>query len=159
MTRIGQGVDAHRLVPGRPLVLGGVTIPHDRGLEGHSDGDAVTHALADAVLGAAGLGDLGAHFPSSDERLRGIDSIALLREVGRMVRDRGFEVASAHVVAVAQQPRLASHTGAMAAELAAALDVPAERIAVTSTSTDGLGFTGREEGIAASAVVLLTPLS
>ena len=159
MTRIGHGVDAHRLVPGRSLVLGGVTVPHDRGLEGHSDGDCVTHALADAVLGAAGLGDLGALFPSQDERLRGVDSIALLREVAQMVRERGLEVASAHVIAVAQQPRLAAHTAAMASALAAALDVPADRIAVSAKSTDGLGFTGRGEGIAATAVALLVALS
>ncbi|HET9051495.1 MAG TPA: 2-C-methyl-D-erythritol 2,4-cyclodiphosphate synthase [Candidatus Dormibacteraeota bacterium] len=157
--RIGHGVDAHRLVPGRPLILGGVTVPFDRGLEGHSDGDAVAHALADAVLGAAGLGDLGRHFPSSDARLAGIGSLLLLAEAARMARAAGLEVASAQVVVVAQQPRLADHVAAMAERLAGALDVPADRLAVTATTTDGMGFTGRGEGIAASAVALLCPVS
>jgi 2-C-methyl-D-erythritol 2,4-cyclodiphosphate synthase len=157
--RIGHAVDAHRLVPERPLVLGGVRIPFDRGLEGHSDGDAVSHALADAVLGAAGLGDLGRHFPSSDERLRGVDSLVLLAEAARMARESGFEVESAHVVVIAERPRLASHVVAMAQRLADALDVSADCVAVTAKSTDGLGFTGRAEGIAASAVALLRPLS
>ena len=157
--RIGHGVDAHRLVAGRPLMLGGVTVPFDRGLEGHSDGDVATHALADAVLGAAGLGDLGRHFPSSEERWRGVDSLVLLAEAGRMARARGFAVTSAQVVVVAQRPRLAGHLAAMAERLARALDVPDGCVAVTATTTDGMGFTGREEGIAASAVVLLGPVS
>src|SRR5579872_5076460 len=157
--RIGHGVDAHRLVPGRPLMLGGVAVPHDAGLEGHSDGYAVSHALGDAVLGAAGLGDLGRHFPSSDERWRGIAGVDLLGRVAGMVREAGFVVTSASVVAIAQAPRLAGHTAAMAAALAAALGVDPSCVAVSATSTDGMGFTGRGEGIAASAVVLLAPIS
>jgi 2-C-methyl-D-erythritol 2,4-cyclodiphosphate synthase len=157
--RIGHGVDAHRLVPGRPLMLGGVAVPHDRGLEGHSDGDVVCHALGDAVLGAAGLGDLGRHFPSSDERWRGIAGVDLLRRCAELAREAGFAVASAHAVAIAQAPRLSAHSAAMAAAIAAALGVDPACVAVSATSTDGMGFTGRGEGIAASAVVLLTPVS
>lgn len=156
--RIGHGVDAHRFVAGRALVLGGVRIEHDRGLEGHSDGDAVSHALADAVLGAAGLGDLGRHFPGDDERWRGADSLALLAEVAALARERGLEVTGAQVVAVCEAPRLAPHVEAMASRLAAALGVPATRVAVGATTTDGMGFTGRGEGLLASAVVLLGPV-
>jgi 2-C-methyl-D-erythritol 2,4-cyclodiphosphate synthase len=157
--RVGHGIDAHRFAPGRPLMLGGVAVPHEAGLEGHSDGDAVSHALCDAVLGAAGLGDLGRHFPSSDERWRGIAGVELLRQVAGLAREAGFAVASAHAVAIAQAPRLAPHTAAMAAAIAAALGVEPSRVAVSATSTDGMGFTGRGEGIAASAVVLLAPIS
>jgi 2-C-methyl-D-erythritol 2,4-cyclodiphosphate synthase len=156
---VGHGIDAHRFAPGRPLMLGGVAVPHESGLEGHSDGDAVSHALCDAVLGAAGLGDLGRHFPSSDERWRGIAGVELLRRVAGLAREAGFAVASAHAVAIAQAPRLAPHTPAMAAAIAAALGVEPSRVAVSATSTDGMGFTGRGEGIAASAVVLLAPIS
>jgi len=156
--RIGHGVDAHRLVPGRPLLLGGVAVPHHSGLEGHSDGDAVCHALGDAVLGAAGLGDLGRHFPSSDERWRGIAGADLLRRCAELARAAGFSVASAHAVVIAEAPRLAPHTAAMAAVIAGALGVDPACVAVSATSTDGMGFTGRGEGIAASAVVLLTPV-
>jgi 2-C-methyl-D-erythritol 2,4-cyclodiphosphate synthase len=156
---VGHGIDAHRFAPGRRLMLGGVPVPHDAGLEGHSDGDAVSHALCDAVLGAAGLGDLGRHFPSSDERWRGIAGVELLRHVAGLAREAGFAVASAHVVAIAQAPRLAPHTAAMTAAIAAALGVEPSRVAVSATSTDGMGFTGRGEGIAASAVVLLAPIS
>jgi 2-C-methyl-D-erythritol 2,4-cyclodiphosphate synthase len=156
--RIGHGIDAHRFQAGRPLMLGGVRVPHPSGLHGHSDGDAVSHALCDAVLGAAGLGDLGRHFPSSDERWRGAAGVDLLRHVADLAREAGFEVASAHVVAVAEAPRLSPHTAAMADVLAGALGVAAGRVAVTPTSSDGMGFTGRGEGIAASAVVLLTPI-
>jgi 2-C-methyl-D-erythritol 2,4-cyclodiphosphate synthase len=157
--RVGHGIDAHRFAPGRPLMLGGVAVPHEAGLEGHSDGDALSHALCDAVLGAAGLGDLGRHFPSSDERWRGIAGVELLRQVAGLAREAGFAVASAHAVAIAQAPRLAPHTAAMAAAIAAALGVEPSRVAVSATSTDGMGFTGRGEGIAASAVVLLAPIS
>lgn len=153
--RIGHGIDAHRLVAGRPLVLGGVSIDHDRGLEGHSDGDVVTHALADAVLGAAGLGDLGRHFPSTEARWRGAASIGLLEEVARLAREAGLRVISAQVVAVCEAPRLAEHTGEMARRLAGALGVATGVVSVAATSTDGLGLTGRGEGIAASAVALL----
>jgi 2-C-methyl-D-erythritol 2,4-cyclodiphosphate synthase len=157
--RIGHGIDAHRLVPGRPLMLGGVEVPHGAGLEGHSDGDAVSHALCDAVLGAAGLGDLGRHFPSGDEHWRGAAGVDLLRHVAALAREAGFTVSSAQVVAIAQAPRLSPHTAAMAAVLAGALGVEPSRVAVSATSSDGMGFTGRGEGIAASAVVLLTRIS
>jgi 2-C-methyl-D-erythritol 2,4-cyclodiphosphate synthase len=157
--RIGHGIDAHRLVPGRPLMLGGIEVPHGSGLEGHSDGDAVSHALCDAVLGAAGLGDLGRHFPSAAERWRGAAGVDLLRHVAALARDAGFAVGSAQVVAIAQAPRLSPYTAAMAAALAGALGVEPSRVAVSATSSDGMGFTGRGEGIAASAVVLLTRIS
>ncbi len=157
--RIGHGIDAHRFALGRPLMLGGVEVPHDMGLEGHSDGDALAHALADAVLGAAGLGDLGRHFPSSDERWRGVSGTALLARVAELARQAGWVVESAQVVAVAQRPRLSAHTEAMQQAMAAALGVDATRIAVSATTTDGMGFTGRGEGLAASAVVLLAPIS
>jgi 2-C-methyl-D-erythritol 2,4-cyclodiphosphate synthase len=153
--RIGHGIDAHRLVAGRPLVLGGVAITHDRGLEGYSDGDVVCHALADAVLGAAGLGDLGRHFPSGDSRWSGANSISLLEEVARLARTAGLSVSSAQVVAVCEAPRLADHTDEMARRLAAALGAAPGSVSVAATSTDGLGLTGRGEGIAASAVALL----
>ena len=157
--RIGHGVDAHRLVPGRPLILGGVEVAHDRGLEGHSDGDAVAHALADAVLGAAGLGDLGRHFPATDAQWRGASSIAILERVAALARDAGWVVESAQVVAICERPRLAPHTPGMQAALAAALGVEPDRVAVSATTTDGMGFTGRGEGIAATAVALLAPIS
>jgi 2-C-methyl-D-erythritol 2,4-cyclodiphosphate synthase len=157
--RIGHGVDAHRLVPGRPLMLGGVAIPHERGLEGHSDGDAATHALADAVLGAAGAGDLGRHFPSSDERWRGASSLPLLAHAAELARSSGWVVESAQVVIICEHPRLSPHVEAMQRALAGALGVEASRVAVSATSTDGMGMTGRGEGIAASAVVLLAPIS
>jgi 2-C-methyl-D-erythritol 2,4-cyclodiphosphate synthase len=156
--RIGHGVDAHRLVAGRPLMLGGVQVPNDKGLEGHSDGDVVAHALADAVLGAAGLGDLGRHFPSNDPQWKDLPGVDLLRSVAALARAVGLEVASAQVVAIAEAPRLAPYTEAMAAALADALAVPRERIAVSATTTDGLGTLGRGEGLAASAVVLLTSI-
>jgi 2-C-methyl-D-erythritol 2,4-cyclodiphosphate synthase len=157
--RIGHGVDAHRLVPGRPLVLGGVEIPHERGLEGHSDGDAATHALADAVLGAAGAGDLGRHFPSSDERWRGVSSLTLLGHAAELARAAGWVVESAQVVVICERPRLAPHIAAMQRALGNALGVEPEQVAVSATTTDGMVMTGRGEGIAASAVVLLAPIS
>jgi 2-C-methyl-D-erythritol 2,4-cyclodiphosphate synthase len=157
--RIGHGVDAHRLVAGRPLVLGGVEIPHDRGLEGHSDGDAATHALADAVLGAAGAGDLGRHFPSSDERWRGVSSLVLLGHAADLARAAGWVVESAQVVVICERPRLSAHIAAMQQALSGALGVEPAQVAVSATTTDGMGMTGRGEGIAASAVVLLAPIS
>ena len=157
--RIGHGVDAHRLVAGRPLMLGGIEVPFDRGLEGHSDGDAAAHALADAVLGGAGLGDLGSHFPSGEERWLGVAGLELLRQAADRARQAGWEVASAQVVVLAEQPRLAGHTAAMATAMAGALGIAAERLGVSATTTDGMGMIGRMEGIAASAVVLLASIS
>ncbi|HXA28990.1 MAG TPA: 2-C-methyl-D-erythritol 2,4-cyclodiphosphate synthase [Candidatus Angelobacter sp.] len=157
--RVGHGIDAHRLVPGRPLLLGGVEVPHDHGLEGHSDGDVATHALADAVLGAAGEGDLGRHFPSGDERWRGVSSLVLLQHAAELARRKGLVVDSAQVVVICERPRLAPHVEAMQQALAGALGVEPAQVAVSATTTDGMGMTGRGEGIAASAVVLLAPIS
>lgn len=153
--RIGHGVDAHRLVAGRPLMLGCVHVPHDRGLAGHSDGDAVVHALCDALLGAAGLGDMGRHFPSTRERWRDVAGADFLRAVSAMLRERSLRLVSAQVVVIAEQPRLADHLDPMAAACALALSVDRALIQVTATSLDGMGFSGRGEGIAASAVALL----
>lgn len=153
--RIGQGLDAHRLVEGRPLILGGVEIPHDRGLEGHSDGDALLHAVASALLGALGDGDLGTHFPSSDPSLEGIASTRILEQVRDRVRDRGLAVGNVDATIVAQEPRLGPHLAKMRDQLADLLEVEASRVNVKVTSTDHLGAIGRGEGIAASAVVLL----
>jgi 2-C-methyl-D-erythritol 2,4-cyclodiphosphate synthase len=155
--RIGQGFDVHQLVAGRPLVLGGVPIACDRGLEGHSDGDVLLHAIADALLGALGEGDLGRHFPSSDESLRGIDSGILLGRVVDLVRERGFGIGNLDATVIAQAPRLAPHQEAMHERVAELLGSGLERINVKVTSTDHLGAIGRGEGIAAQAVVLLEP--
>ncbi len=153
--RIGQGFDAHQLVPDRRLVLGGVEIPFDRGLEGHSDGDVLLHAVCDAVLGALGEGDLGRHFPSSDEGLRGIDSGILLQRVVALMRGRSFRVGNLDATLIAQAPRLAPHQEEMRKNLARLLGSPLERINLKLTSTDHLGALGRQEGMAALAVVLL----
>jgi 2-C-methyl-D-erythritol 2,4-cyclodiphosphate synthase len=153
--RVGIGVDAHALEPGVPLVLGGVRIDHPAGLAGHSDGDVLAHALTDAVLGAAGLEDIGALFSSGDPALAGADSIDLLRRAWEQVRAAGWRLANADVVLIGEEPRLAPHRDAMRARLAAALDVAPDRVAVRATTTDRLGFTGRGEGLAAHAVALL----
>ena len=153
--RVGQGFDTHALVPGRPLVLGGIEIPHDRGLEGHSDGDVLLHAVTSALLGALGEGDLGRHFPSSDASLAGVSSAALLSRVVARARERGYVLGNLDTTVVAQAPRLAPHQGAMRERIAKLLDAAPERVNVKITSTDGLGAIGRGEGIAAFAVVLL----
>ncbi|WP_296897496.1 2-C-methyl-D-erythritol 2,4-cyclodiphosphate synthase [Thiohalocapsa sp.] len=152
---IGQGIDAHRFASGRPLVLGGVTIPHDQGLAAHSDGDVVIHALCDALLGAAGLGDIGHHFPDTDAAYAGIDSRILLSRVMETLAERGLAVHNADLTIAAQQPKLAPHIAAMRKTLAADLGCPAARVNVKATTTERMGFTGRGEGIAAFAVVLL----
>lgn len=157
--RIGLGVDAHAFGDGVPLVLGGVRLDHPRGLVGHSDGDVVAHALTDAVLGAAGLADIGALFPSDDERYRGADSLVLLASAYRHVRDAGFELVSADCVVIGQEPRIAAHREGMRTRLAAALGVGDGCVNVRATTTDGLGFTGRGEGLAAQAVALLRVLA
>jgi 2-C-methyl-D-erythritol 2,4-cyclodiphosphate synthase len=156
--RIGHGYDAHRFGAQRPLVLGGVTIPHDAGLVAHSDGDVLIHALCDALLGAAGLGDIGRHFPDSDPAYADIDSRILLRRVVASLEGQGLRVHNVDATVVAQRPRLAAHIGAMRETLAADLGIPAERVNVKATTTEGMGFTGRAEGIAAHAVALLDEL-
>ena len=153
--RVGAAFDAHGLLDGIPLVLGGVRIDHPRGLAGHSDGDVLAHALTDAVLGAAGMEDIGALFPSGDPALKGADSIDLLREAWSRVRHAGWELVNADVVLIGEEPRLAPHRDAMRARLSEALGVEPGRVAVRATTTDGLGFTGRKEGLAAQAVALL----
>ena len=153
--RIGHGLDAHRFVPGRPLLLGGVEIPHDQGLEAHSDGDVVIHALCDALLGAAGLGDIGRHFPDDDPAYAGIDSRVLLRRVKAQLDERRFAVSSVDLTVVAQVPRLAPHVEIMCQRLADDLELAPERLNLKATTTEHMGFTGRSEGIAAFAVVLL----
>ncbi len=153
--RIGQGFDAHALVANRRLVIGGVEIAFDRGLEGHSDGDVLLHAVADALLGALGEGDLGRHFPSSDESLAGIDSRIILGRVVELMRERGYTLANLDATVIAQVPRLSPHQAPMSRNLAETLGAPASRINLKVTSTDHLGAIGREEGIAALAVVLL----
>ena len=155
MIRIGHGYDAHRFAASAKLVLGGVAIEFDRGLAAHSDGDVLIHALCDALLGAAGLGDIGMHFPDSDPKLAGTDSRILLRRVMALLDDRGFSVVNADVTIVAQAPRLAPHLGDMRANLASDLGVEVERVNVKATTTERMGFAGREEGIAAHAVVLI----
>ncbi len=153
--RIGHGYDAHRLVSGRALVLGGVSIPHDRGLLAHSDGDALIHAICDALLGAAALGDIGKFFPDTQAEWKGVDSRVLLREVVAMLARKGFRIANVDATIVAQRPKLAPYFPAMREHLAADLKIAIERVNVKGTTTEGMGFAGREEGIAAHAVALL----
>lgn len=154
--RIGQGFDVHQLVADRRLVLGGVEIPYERGLEGHSDGDALLHAVADAILGAIGAGDLGRHFPSSEERWRGAASGDILTQVVAMMAESGFTIENVDATIVAQAPRLAPHQKAMHEKLAGLLEISRSRVNLKLTSTDKLGAIGRGEGIAGMAVVLLS---
>lgn len=153
--RAGFGYDAHRLVERRSLILGGVDVPFEKGLEGHSDADVLLHALIDAVLGAAGLGDIGAYFPSSDPSIEGISSIEMLARAVEMVSERGWRVENVDATIVAQRPRLSPHTPRMKAAIAAALGIEEARVNVKSKTTDGLGFTGTGEGMAAYCAVML----
>lgn len=153
--RFGHGFDAHRLVAGRPLVLGGIEVPHGRGLEGHSDGDCVLHAVCDALLGAAGDGDMGRHFPSRDPQWRGVPSRVFLEEVTRRVAAAGYGCVNLDVTIIAQEPVLAPHLPAMGAAIAGILGVAAGQVSVKAKSTDHLGALGRGEGIAALATVLI----
>ena len=155
--RVGQGYDIHRLVPGRRLILGGVELPWDLGLEGHSDGDAVCHALADAILGAAGLGDIGTYFPSEDARWKDASSIGLLAGLARMVSEAGLLVHNADITVILEVPRLAPYREAMRANLAEALGIAPEQIGVKGKTNDHLGPIGQGEAIAAMAVVLVGP--
>ena len=153
--RIGHGFDAHRFGAARPLVIGGVTVPHPQGLLAHSDGDVLVHALCDALLGAAGLGDIGRHFPDSSAEYAGVDSRVLLRRVVALLGAQGLGLGNADLTVVAQAPKLAPHVPAIRATLAADLGVDPSRVNVKATTTEGMGFTGRGEGMAAHAVVLL----
>ena len=153
--RIGQGYDVHALVKGRKLVVGGVAIPFDKGLAGHSDADVLIHAACDALLGAAALGDIGRHFPDSDPKYRNADSRALLREVGRKIRDAGFSIANLDATIIAEAPKMALHIGAMVANLAADLEIRPDQVNVKAKTAERLGAIGRGEGIAAEAIALL----
>jgi 2-C-methyl-D-erythritol 2,4-cyclodiphosphate synthase len=153
--RIGHGFDAHRFGPGSFVILGGVNIPHKRGIEAHSDGDVVLHALCDALLGAAGLGDIGQHFPDSDEAYRGADSRDLLRAVMAKLKVGGLRVGNVDLTIVAQRPRLAEHLPTMQQNIAADLEVAPSRVNLKATTTERMGFVGREEGISTYAVALL----
>jgi len=154
-TRVGQGFDAHALVVGRRLVLGGVVVPFDRGLAGHSDADVLIHAVIDALLGAAGLGDIGRHYPDDDARYRGADSRVLLRDAAERVRAAGFAIGNIDATIIAQSPRLAPYIPAMVANIAADTGVMPQRINVKAKTTERMGFIGREEGIAAEALALI----
>lgn len=159
MMRIGHGYDVHQLVNGRDLILGGVKIPHPKGLLGHSDADVLLHAICDACLGAAALGDIGQHFPDSDPRYKNIDSRELLRHVEALLDERGWRVENVDSTVTAQAPKLMAHFPAMIANIAADLGVEADCVNVKATTTEKLGFAGREEGISAHAVVLLVSIA
>ncbi|WP_314821453.1 2-C-methyl-D-erythritol 2,4-cyclodiphosphate synthase [Stomatobaculum longum] len=154
--RIGQGYDVHRLVAERPLILGGIEIPYEKGLLGHSDADVLLHAISDALLGAAALGDIGAHFPDSDPAYRGADSAELLRAVGDLIRAAGYEIGNIDSTVVCQAPKLAPHIASMRARIAEVLALPVGAVSVKASTEEHMGFTGRGEGIAAHAVCLLT---
>ena len=156
--RIGHGYDVHRLVEGRSLILGGVRIPFEKGLDGHSDADALTHAVMDALLGAAAMGDIGKLFPDTDDRYLGADSIALLREVDRRLTEAGYRLGNLDVTVITQRPKLAPYINQMRQNLAAALHTELQNVSVKATTEEHLGFTGSGEGIAAHAVCLLEPV-
>lgn len=155
--RIGHGYDVHRLVLGRALILGGVKIPHEKGLLGHSDADVLTHAVMDALLGAAALGDIGTLFPDSAPAFAGADSLRLLKEVGRRIEKAGYQIGNIDATLLAQAPKIAPYIGQMRQNLAGTLSVPISNISVKATTEEGLGFTGAGEGMAAHAVALLFP--
>jgi len=153
--RIGQGFDVHALVPGRKLIIGGVDIQNDMGLEGHSDADVLLHALCDALLGAVAMGDIGGHFPDTDARYKNADSRVLLREVSRLVQEAGYRIVNLDATIIAQAPKMAPHIPAMVNNIAADLGLSRGQVNIKATTTERLGYTGRGEGIAAQAVVLL----
>ena len=157
--RIGQGYDVHRLVEGRKLIIGGVDIPYEKGLLGHSDADVLLHAVMDALLGAAALGDIGQHFPDSDERYKGISSIALLKEVGKILQENGYMIENIDSTVIAQRPKLLPYRPQMAENNAAALGIEKEQVSVKATTEEGLGFTGTGEGISAQAIALLSSVA
>ncbi|MEQ2465585.1 2-C-methyl-D-erythritol 2,4-cyclodiphosphate synthase [Niallia sp. Sow4_A1] len=155
MFRIGQGFDVHQLVVGRPLIIGGIEIPHEKGLLGHSDADVLLHTIADACLGAIGEGDIGNHFPDTDDAFKDADSAKLLQHVWQIVKEKGYKLVNADCTIMAQQPKMAPHIQAMQARIAELLETEQENVNVKATTTEKLGFTGRGEGIASQAVVLL----
>ena len=157
--RIGQGYDVHRLVEGRKLIIGGVDIPYEKGLLGHSDADVLLHAVMDALLWAAALGDIGQHFPDSDERYKGISSIALLKEVGKILQENGYMIENIDSTVIAQRPKLLPYRPQMAENIAAALGIEKEQVSVKATTEEGLGFTGTGEGISAQAIALLSSVA
>ena len=157
--RIGQGYDVHRLVEGRKLIIGGVDIPYEKGLLGHSDADVLLHAVMAALLGAAALGDIGQHFPDSDERYKGISSIALLKEVGKLLQENGYMIENIDSTVIAQRPKLLPYRPQMAENIAAALGIEKEQVSVKATTEEGLGFTGTGEGISAQAIALLSSVA
>lgn len=155
MIRVGQGYDVHRFCEGDYIILGGVTIPYEKGLEAHSDGDVVLHALSDALLGAAALGDIGKHFPDTDPAFKGADSRVLLRHVYNVVQDKGYKLVNADITIIAQAPKMSPHTATMCLHIAEDLQVEVDCINVKATTTEKLGFEGRKEGIAVQAIVLI----
>ena len=155
MYRIGNGYDVHRLIKGRKLILGGVDIPHGLGLDGHSDADVLCHALCDSLLGAAGAGDLGKHFPDTEKKWKGISSLILLEKSGELVAKRGFQISNIDTTIVAQQPKIGPHIESMTTNISETLKIDPTQINIKATTTERLGFAGREEGIAAYAVTLL----
>lgn len=157
--RVGTGYDSHRFDPDRPLVIGGVSIPDHAGLTGHSDGDAVAHAVIDAVLGAAGAGDVGRHFPPTDDRWRGADSIDLLRRAAQVLEERGFRVVNVDVTVVCETPKIGPHAVAMGGRLSEALGIPADAVSVKGKTNEGMGWIGRGEGVAVHAVALVEPVA
>lgn len=156
--RVGQGYDCHALVPGRPLIIGGVKIPHKLGLLGHSDADVLLHAITDALLGAASLGDIGRHFPDTDARYAGADSRVLLKEAGRLVREVGYEIGNIDATVIAQSPKMAPHIAAMISHIAADLALDPQQVNIKAKTNERLGWEGREEGIAAQAIALIHPV-
>jgi 2-C-methyl-D-erythritol 2,4-cyclodiphosphate synthase len=154
--RVGTGFDAHQFTPGRPLILGGVTVPHDKGLLGHSDADALCHAISDAILGAAALGDMGKYFPDTDPKWKGADSLSMLKECARMAKAKGWKVANLDATIVCQKPKLAPYLVSMSQMIEEVLESGADSVNVKAKTTEGMGFEGREEGVSVQAVVLLT---
>ena len=155
MFRTGIGFDAHALVEGRPLVIGGVNIPHSRGLLGHSDADVLVHAVMDAILGALALGDIGEHFPDTEDEFEGADSLVLLSRIQKMIEDKGYSCENLDSIIIAEKPKLKSYIGEMRKNLASVLKISTDQLSIKATTTEHMGFTGREEGIAAQAIVLL----
>ncbi|MCM0647792.1 2-C-methyl-D-erythritol 2,4-cyclodiphosphate synthase [Clostridium swellfunianum] len=153
--RIGMGYDVHRLVEGRKLIMGGIHIPYEKGLLGHSDADVLLHAIMDSLLGAAALGDIGKHFPDTDESYKGISSILLLKEVGKLIKEKGFKIQNIDSTIIAQKPKMAPHIPAMVRNIAEVLGVSEDKINVKATTEEGLGFTGRGEGISSQSICLL----